>query len=363
MNSGVSIFDGTKIYIACPPNVATGGPELLHQLAYHLINDLKVEAFMYYYNFDHSEPKIPVHPEYEFYNIPYVLDIGLNEDHENNIFIVPEILSALKLLEKTKKIRKCCWFLSVDNYYISKINKTDFFFARAINKLSKKLFGAPVIKFDITSKKSLDKLVKKYDYKKDKLLRLADFYMNNSYRGMSFFGDLRPMYYIPDFYVNIDFINESFKLDITKKKDVVAYNYAKGFEFTKKIIKSAHDVKFTPIKNMKRKDVIDLLKEAKVYIDFGHFPGPERIPKEAALLGCCIITGKRGSSAFYEDVPIPQHYKFEDEEDNIQKITDKIKDCFENFEARNKDFCIYVEAIKNGQKRFLDDLKKIFVKI
>ncbi|MGC8677911.1 MAG: hypothetical protein ACP5UF_06840 [Hydrogenobaculum sp.] len=44
----IEIFPETKIYIACPANFATGGPELLHQLGYHLINDLNIEAFMYY---------------------------------------------------------------------------------------------------------------------------------------------------------------------------------------------------------------------------------------------------------------------------------------------------------------------------
>jgi hypothetical protein len=45
----IKVFADTKIYIACPANGATGGPELLHQLAYHLINDLNLNVYMYYY--------------------------------------------------------------------------------------------------------------------------------------------------------------------------------------------------------------------------------------------------------------------------------------------------------------------------
>jgi len=89
----------------------------------------------------------------------------------------------------------------------------------------------------------------------------------------------------------------------------------------------------------------------------------DRLPREAALLGCCVITGKRGTAAFYEDVPIPNEYKFDDKEENIPKIIEKIKDCFENFEDRYKNFDYYRQVIKNEPQKFLEDLKKIFVKV
>jgi hypothetical protein len=66
---------------------------------------------------------------------------------------------------------------------------------------------------------------------------------------------------------------------------------------------------------------------------------------------------------FFEDVPIPEEYKFEDKEENIPKIIEKIEDCFENFEERNKDFDYYREVIKNEPQKFLEDLKKIFIKV
>jgi len=361
----VEIYPVTKVYVACPANIATGGPELLHQFCYHLRKDLKINAFMYYYDFTKYKDRFntPVHPEYQMYENPYVIKIPKEEDNDENILIVPEIQSGLKLLLNFKKIRKGIWFLSVDNYYLSKLTKFDYFIPRAINKLSKILVKKPLLNFDITSHECLYKLIRKYDYKTDSLLKLANFYMTNSYRGLDWFKDLRPLYYLPDYYVNIRFIEESCKLDFKNKKNIVTYNPKKGYLFTRKIIKFAKDITFVPIENMTREEVINLLKKSKVYIDFGNFPGPERIPKEAALLGCCIITGKRGSAAFFEDVPIPEEYKFEDIEENIPKIVKKIKDCFENFEERYKDFEYYRNVIKNGPQKFIEDLKKIFVKV
>jgi len=359
----VEIYPDTKIYIACPANFATGGPELLHQLAHHFINDLKVEAFMYYYNFNGNKLKTPVHPEYEMYNVPYVTQILERDDNTENILIVYEGRKELSLLSRYENIRKIIYFVSVDNYYFEQVTKKDFFITRAINKISKIIIKKPLIDFDITSQEVLDKLAEKYDYRKDPLLKLANFYMSNSYRGLKWFSDLKPMYYLPDYYVNIRFIEESYALNLNSKKNIVAYNPKKGYLFTKKIIEFADGIKFIPIRNMMRKDVINILKKAKVYIDFGHFPGPERIPKEAAILGCCVITGKRGSAAFYEDVPVTAEYKFEDKEENIPKIIDKIKDCFENFEERRKDFEYYRQIIKNEPQKFVEDLKKIFVKV
>jgi len=363
----IEIYKNTKIFVACPANVSTGGPELLHQLAYHLRKDLSIDAFMYYY-FDFVYEKLiskikneyKAISSYQMYKVPYVFNIPPEDDDPKNILIVPEGLYGLSSF---KNIRKGVWFLSVDNYYIWKYtieNRIVLFLYKCTNKIFKILVKKPLLNFDVTSKEILKKLVEKYDYKTDPLLKLADFYMTNSYRGMKWFSDLKPLYYLSE-YLNEDFLKT--QTDLTKKENIVVYNPKKGLAFTQKIIKKAKDIKFVPLINMSRDEVIKTLQKAKVYIDFGNHPGKDRIPREAAVLGCCVITGKRGSAAFFEDVPIPNEYKFEDREENIQKIIDKLKDCFENYEERYKDFDYYREVIKNEPQKFIGDLRKIFVKV
>jgi hypothetical protein len=341
----IEMYKDTKIFVACPANVSTGGPESLHQLAYHLRKDLNINAYIYYYNFDNRRFETPVHPEYQIYGNPCVIKLNEIEDNEKNIIIVPEVQEGLNLLQLFKNIRKGVWFLSVDYYYLSKFYE--------------KMLFLDFNKLDLLSNK-IEKLAKKFPYEKDPLLKLADFYMTTSHRGLKWFSDLKPMFYLKR-PINKAFIENSTKF--SKKENIVAYNPKKGFSFTKKIIKFAKDIIFVPIDNMTREEVINLLKKSKVYIDFGYFPGPERMPKEAAILGCCVITGKRGCAAFFEDVPIPDEYKFEDIEENIPKIVDKIKDCLENYEERYKDFENYREIIKNGPKEFIEDLRKTFVKV
>jgi len=341
----IEIYKNTKIFVACLANVSTGGPELLHQLAYHLRKDLNIDAYMYYYDFDENKFKNPVHREYEKYDNPFVTKLNELEDNKKNIIIVPEIQEGINLLQHFKNIRKGVWFLSVDNYYLSKVYE--------------KILFLDFNKLDLLSNK-IEKLAKKFAYEKDPLLKLADFYLFQSYYAIDHFKNLEDKCYLSD-YLNKDFLKIG--TDLSNKEDIVAFNPKKGFSFTKKIISSAKYIKFVPLINMSRDEVIKTLQKAKVYIDFGNHPGKDRIPREAAILGCCVITGKRGSAAFFEDVPIPDEYKFEDREENIPKIVDKIKDCFENYGEKYKDFDYYREVIRNEPQRFIEDLKKIFVKV
>jgi hypothetical protein len=200
----------------------------------------------------------------------------------------------------------------------------------------------------------------KYDYKKDHILKLSDFYMFHSHYAFEHFKELNPKYYLSD-NLNEDFLK--IRTDLSKKENILVYNPKRGFTFTEKIIKIAKDIQFIPLINMSREEVIKTLQRAKVYIDFGNHPGKDRIPREAVILGCCVITNKRGSAAFYEDVPIPDEYKFEDRDENIPKIVDRIRDCFDNYEERYKDFEYYREVARNGTQRFIENLRKIFVKI
>lgn len=131
--------------------------------------------------------------------------------------------------------------------------------------------------------------------------------------------------------------------------------------FTQKIIKFAEDIEFVAIKNMTRDEVTNLLSMAKVYIDFGNHPGKDRIPREASISGCCVITNNKGTAKHIEDVPIFKEFKFDNIDDNITKIVSKIYDCFENYEANSKKFNEHRKMIINEQNSFINDIKNIFV--
>jgi hypothetical protein len=61
---------------------------------------------------------------------------------------------------------------------------------------------------------------------------------------------------------------------------------------------------------MTDEEVTSLLRRSRAYVDFGPHPGMDRLPREAALAGCVVITNREGAAAYDEDLPLPSMYKF-----------------------------------------------------
>jgi len=250
--------------------------------------------------------------------------------------------------------------MSVDNFYIYYYLKTrrnikNFVF-RAVNKMSRSIIKNPVIDFSETAMK----IYKGVDLSNEMIVPKVDLHLFQSdYAKHNLLKNgLTNIKHLCG-YLDDGFFPYDYKID--SKEDIVLFNPKKGFKFTKKIISSAPNIKFLPIQNMSRQEVINMMKKAKVYIDFGNHPGKDKMPREAAICGCCVITGKRGSAAFYQDVPLSDKYKFEDKEENIPKIVDTIRYCINNHKEAIKDFDEYREVIKKEKDRFIEDLRGIFL--
>ena len=319
----------TKIFVACPGNTATGGPELLHQLVYEL-NNLGLNSYMFYYS---KSKKNPVHAAYEEYKNPYVLSI---EDNKENVFIVPE--TRTRLIYDYDQIQKVIWWLSLDNYYevIGQYN-----FLKKIKKILLQKVG----------------LLRVYRFENNNIFHLVQSEYVKQHLEVK---NISKIFYLSD-YLNDIFIEQQLKKIKISKENIVLYNPEKGYEFTSKLINKSDDIKFIPIENMTRNEVANILSRAKVYIDFGHHPGKDRLPREAAISGCCVITGKRGSAGYYEDVPIEDEFKFEDNSDNIRRILKKIKNCFLEYDSNSEKFNFYRKKIKNEQDIFISDITDIFL--
>ena len=104
----LDIFSDSKVYVLCPHDGTTGGPETLHQLSFRL-QEFGAVAYMVYYPLG-SAPAVAHH--FKKYKPVQASDI---EDDERNILIIPEVYVHY-LLDTLKKIRKVIWWLSVDYY-------------------------------------------------------------------------------------------------------------------------------------------------------------------------------------------------------------------------------------------------------
>ncbi|MBD7910323.1 MULTISPECIES: hypothetical protein [Clostridium] len=313
------------IYILCPAKVATGGPELLHQLCYKL-NKIGINAKMFYVGDIESNP---IHPNYEIYNNKYITKI---KDTENNILILPEIhFPYMDIFPLSQKI---IWWLSVDNF-LSRLTWED------------------------TPSGSYSKEIT-YLYRNTELIHFVQSEYANSFLS-ELEIDKNKIYYLSD-YLNKTFIDECKNSNYIRENNVL-YNPNKGLEFTKKLIKKVPDLNWIPLINYTPAEMAELMQKSKVYIDFGNHPGKDRIPREAAISGCCILTNLKGSAQFYEDIPISEEYKFQDKDENIDLIIEKIHFLLNNFDTETNKFNYYRETISNEEMKFEKAVENVFSKL
>lgn len=316
----------SKVYILSPTTQATGGTELLQQLAYKL-RIIGIAAYMVYTTpFNNSPVQKVFLPRY---NNPSVTEI---EDSENNLMIVSE--AAIYNLLKYKHIQKSIWWLSVDFYGGSFRLPTDLPH-RIFYKISDRIYSL----FD---KKWIHFVQSEYAYQYCLIERNIP--ANNIFK-------------LSD-YLSHAYIDKSIKNINALREDNVLYNPKKGLEFTKSLMDLAPEIKWIPIQNMTSDEIADLMNKSKIYIDFGNHPGKDRIPREAAISGCCIITGTRGAANNDIDIPIPRKYKLS--EDNPQRIIEIIKILISNYDKLKYDYNSYREKIISEESTFEEELSIFF---
>jgi hypothetical protein len=334
----ITLKENSKIYLVCPANFATGGTEVIHQLAYKL-NSLGFKyVYLNYINANHTDP---VHYSFKKYKIHYTDQV---EDHIDNLLIVSEIHTDV--LFQYKSIQKSIWWLSVDNYLIKKLNTS---FSHLLKKL--------IIKRQFSIPKKMFNFMKKNDNE------IFHFYQSEYARQFLEKNGVTSNYaYLSDYLSSTFFNNQPIEFTIEKREDIIVYNPLKGLEFTQKLISLKPKLQWIPIQKMTPEQVRLLLSKSKVYIDFGHHPGKDRLPREAAISGCCIITGKKGSAGNQIDINFSEDYKFDEKSDSPVSILDKIEFCLTNYPKAIKDFSEYRKKIATEEKLFEQSISNIFNK-
>lgn len=337
-----------KIYVVSAGKKNNGGGETLHQLV-DALNNYSENAYIYYAD----ENLDSIVYDMRKYNVNLAERI---EDDANNIVICPEMYT--KYVSKIKHARVIIWFLSRDYYLLSKPEyRTNVLLAKYhVPRIFFPIMYCLTLMFTYASLNTID--IEKAGYK---------LYLYNCEYARLFI-ESRAKYEHESIYI-CGPVNEiyysNYQEFICEKEPIVAYNPAKATEYTLKLIdhfaKRQSDVRFIPVTGMPQKKVCELLKKTSVYMDLGLFPGPERMPREAALMGCNIIVSYKGSAMNDIDVPIPRKYKFELIEDNLDAICDAIEELVKNY---NLHFCEYNAYRKKVlvQKGLFDEGVKELIK-
>jgi|688.fasta_scaffold229870_2 hypothetical protein len=327
MQRDISKFN--KILVVCPAEAITGGPEALHQLVDHM-NKLGLPAYITYLPFN---KKAATPKPYQKYITPY-----LNyEDTEGNLIIFPEVYPNLAL--KVKNAQAAIWWLSLENFlerrHISQLYDK-FRYLKRVIKGKRPLLGAKSLKHLIHFSQT-----------------------EHSTRYLKSCG-IDPIPLIDS--INEDFLTDKYLGSTAHKQDIILYNPTKGKKITAKLIQANSKWKFEPLIGLNREELSQKLHSAKLYIDFGHHPGRDRMPREAAMHGCCIITGVLGSAANDIDIPIPKKYKLDSSlPDFPSRFTKLAQEVIEDFDNHNCDFNNYREYLKSEPEIFRQQISSYFI--
>ena len=354
-----------------PYKYATGGVELAHQLVDYLRENGK-EAYIFYVS-DIVTCKIvnddnQVTEAYRKYNIVVANTI---DDRPENVVVIPE--SFVLTTPHFKKAQVCIWWMSVENAlmwngnfrdtYLHLESKYDKWMAiknYILGPLKKgpiwslycKLFKDHYIdiKKSFPNNFSMEKI-------REEDLRLYHFYQATYIQQYLYSQHFDRIFRLTD-YINPEIMRN---VDTTvKKENIILYNPKKGIRYTKKLMKIMHGYKFVALQGYTRSQLNHLFDQAKLYIDFGPFPGKDRLPREAAVHNCCIITGRFGASGYFEDIPINGRYKFDMLHADYSKIKVCIDDILNNYDVRIDDFAYMRECIHHEQENFYREIDNIF---
>ena len=323
----MKLFPDSKVYMMCPGNIHTGGPECCHQLVSQLIQ-FGVEAYIFYVS---GNPDNPVHEVYVKYRVPYVLEI---EDKPHNVLIMPETVDDSYF--KYRRVRKIIWWMSVYNYIAN--------IAKQIMNRTENALAAPMPKL--------------FYFQSDDTTH----WIHSEYarRFLELNGIPKKQTCFVSDYASQAFLVRADSIDLDAKENFVAYNPKKGMQTTSLLQMVGGDIDWRPIQNMTPEQVQELLAAAKVYIDFGNHPGKDRIPREAAISGCVVITNLRGSAGNDVDVNIPAEFKFDDVNFEVTAVLDKIRDVFDNFDDNYAAQAAYRARVREDRSRFVRDVAAAF---
>lgn len=114
---------------------------------------------------------------------------------------------------------------------------------------------------------------------------------------------------------------------------LVVYNGAKGKWKMPELQALLPDVNFQPLEGMTYREVCEALASAQLYVEVGHLPGRDRLPREAALVGTPTIMLARGAGYCWRDFPIGERYRIPYTENWAYRMSDVIRETLADTRA------------------------------
>lgn len=344
-----------QVFAIVTGDVISGGPELMHQLV-DVLSRAGGRAAMVYYPFGQQ---FEVPEPYRRYRVPVArwsdVPVGAR-------VVVPETYS--ELLPELRDQQVYFWWLSVDVYFRSLVTgRIRHRLPAWLLPLARRVARWPGVA-GLIGHASTAGATRRDDRRFDGVHR--HLYQSEYARLFLEQRGWGPSTYLGD-YINDAYLDDPGGCPDARREDLVVFNPAKGYEQTQAVLKALDadggtPIGAVPIVGMSRAAVRDLLGRAKLYIDFGAHPGKDRIPREAATMGACVIVNQRGSAGNPIDVPLPGAYKVDDTRPGFeQEAARKVRAVIEDFGTHTQAFSAYRQRIAREKAEFSRDAQRLFL--
>lgn len=321
------------VRVVCPGNAMTAGPEALHQFVAEL-NAIGQPASIVYHPFDRTFQT----PEaYRRHGAP----VGRYTQEPGTLVVFPEIFATLAL--RCAPAEGAVWWMSVNNFTGQRYQRP----WRDRLRYWKYVLKGRAPWAGVKAFAHLRNFAQS-DYAREFLAR----------HGIvgEMLSDPIPVYTDPSYVERLPVM-----LAQAQRQDIILYNPLKGAPITAKLMAAYPQWTFRPLRGLDREQLAQAFLGAKLYIDFGHHPGKDRLPREAALHGCCVVTARHGSAANALDVPIPNDCKLDVRApDFVARFGVIAADVFSHFDAHSRELDGYRQVIAQEPQRWREQVEAAF---
>ena len=332
----VPVFEDVLLFC---PEVKTGGPEAMHQLAHQIVRHGGNAHMVYYAPFSRAEldgdilrchaEASPMLDHFAQYRPRVLREARLGPD---TMVIMPEPLSKLASV-RDARYQRGLWWLSLDNAIPQNPGLLD------------------------------------AEYRQEFFSDggLTHFYQSDYTRTFLQSGAAGCYHALSD-YTDLAFIHHSqiasANRPASERANRICFFPNKGADLAVRFIEGRdtlrQPVEFMPIKDLTKTQVRDTLFGARIYIDFGHHPGKDRVPREAAIAGAVVLLHAAGAARHYLDHPLPAAYRFTDADLVSGALHRKIDTILDQIDTHFAAQRLYRDTILHEYERFDLEVRSFF---
>jgi hypothetical protein len=165
---------------------------------------------------------------------------------------------------------------------------------------------------------------------------------------------------LTDYVKDLDFRENNEDPERFHNRPLISYNGNKGFELVHQLERQLQDkVDFLPLKSFTRAELLEIFLKSDLYLDLGHFPGKDRMPREALKAGCPILISRFGAAENEIDFAIPAEYKLDLENLDAESAAAKVLEILslgKQLNLRSQEN--YRQSLFHDQEKFIQEVEQ-----